>query len=122
MVTKEPDYNARKQARYAARVKEQSQARADLFAETVTTFEGRLMFNLQPVAGVDGAVGITIGAVDPDTLLPEMDAFARERGFTLEELLDLVGEETGRRVKVARGDNVQVSVVGKATGGAADYD
>ena len=121
MVTKEPGYNARRQAKYDAKARDIAKARVALFGEVAHAFTGRMILTWKPVPGVDRAIGIGIEIVDQDTTLPELDAFAQERGYTLQELLALLGDEAGKMLAQARHRDVQVDTVGKATGLAAEY-
>ena len=79
---------------------------------------------MQPVTNVDGAIGITIGVADQDATLPRLERWAYVHSHTLQSLLDLIGDEAGRRVAKARtGDvSVEVDTVGKVVGDAADFD
>ena len=120
MVTK-LSKQARYERRQAVKKLEIATARAALFEEVANVFTGRIILTWKPVPGVDRAIGVGIEIVDQDTTLPEMDTFAQERGYTLQELLDLLGSEAGYMIARARHGDVQVNTVGKAKGVAAEY-
>ena len=109
--------------REAIKAKVAAQLRAELFVATIKAFP-QLQFQVQPVTDVDQAIGITIGVADQDATLPRLERWAYVNSHTLQSLLDLVGDETGRRVAKARTRDVSVEVdtVGKVVGDAADLD
>ena len=123
-----PDSQVSAQTRYerreAIKAKVAAQLREELFAATLAAFDGQLAFHLQPVAGVDRAIGITIEIVDQEKTLARLDRWAFIHSYSLADLLALVGAEAGRRVAKARlGDvSVQIDTVGKVMGDAADLD
>ena len=121
-----PDAEVSAQTRYERRqtIKDQvaAQLRAEFYAATVNAFGGLLKFSLQPVTDIDGAIGISIEIVDQDTTLPRLERWAFIHSYTLDEFLAVLGTETGRRVAKARLGDVEVTVVGKVVGDAADLD
>ena len=122
-----PDSEVSPQTRYerreAIKAKVAAQLRTELFVATVNAFP-QLQFQFRPVTSVDGAIGINIGVADQETTLPRLERWAYVHSHTLQSLLDLVGDEAGRRVARARtGDvSVEVDTVGKVVGDAADLD
>ena len=120
-----PDSEISPQALYerkdAIKRKVAAQLQRELFADTIREFPDLLEFRLTPVDGDERAIGISIRTTN-EAALPKLERWADVNGHTLATLLDLLGAETGKRVAQARYRDVDVSVVGKVAGAAADYD